>query len=110
MMAKNSATQTFLSITYLICLGLGVFYAFNTFTPCKQDFEGGCSYGKLWAGIFSVVLAGGAVGSATIFYEIQREKFKEGIFKKAVLTAIGIPAAYIVIIVCLVGGTLLGIF
>jgi len=108
-MAKNSAAQTFLSITYLICLALGVFYAFNAFAPCKQDFEGGCSYGKLWAGIFSVILAGGAVSSAAIIYEIQREKLKGSISKKAMLTAIGIPAAYIVIMVCLLVGTLFGI-
>lgn len=66
-------------------------------TPCASDFEGGCGYGKVWAGVLSWFAAWAAVGLAVgigAFAGVM-QRFKVALIGAAAILALP-PAAYVV--------------
>ena len=71
--------------------------AISVHTPCKSDFEGGCSYGKVWAGALSWLAAWAAVSPAAgvAAFSSAVPRFKTALIGLSVLLAAP-PFAYVI--------------
>ena len=60
---KVSASAVALLAVYALAASGALVWGLATHTPCVSDFEGGCSYGKMWAGLLSWLAAVVATGA-----------------------------------------------
>ena len=83
---------------YAVTAAAAARWAIAIHTPCKSNFEGGCGYGLMWAGILSFFAAWTAVGAAAILFAVapsfESKKIKRWI-KICAGILIGPPALYI---------------
>jgi hypothetical protein len=61
---KISASAAAIFAVYALAASGALVWGIATHTPCVSDFEGGCGYGKMWAGLFSWLAAVAATGAA----------------------------------------------
>ena len=60
---KVSASALAILAVYALAASGALVWGIATHTPCVSDFEGGCGYGKMWAGLFSWLAAAVATGA-----------------------------------------------
>ena len=71
--------------------------AIATHKPCTTDFEGGCSYGKVWIGAISWLAACAAVALAIAvgFFAVGAPRFKKLLYAALSITFALPPLAYV---------------
>lgn len=55
---------------YAVAMFMGTWWAIFIHTPCKSNFEGGCGYASLFAGVLSFLAAGTAIGMSAAMLAI----------------------------------------
>ncbi len=95
----RSAIYLGMAVTLIAYAGIAWFVidtAIALHKPCASNFEGGCGYGKVWAGVFSWMGAWAAIGPAVIVGAFSRAipRFKGLLLATAVALAIP-PAGYV---------------
>ena len=96
---SRSAIRAGLAVTLIAYAGIAWFVidtAIALHKPCVSDFEGGCGYGKVWAGVFSWMAAWAAMGPAVIVGAFSRfiPRFKRLLIATALALAVP-PAGYV---------------
>jgi uncharacterized membrane protein YhaH (DUF805 family) len=110
---SERAVAAVVLVTYAIVTVLAYRLGHHVLTPCKNNFEGGCDYGKMFAFPASMLLAIGSLACAICLATLCHRHFRSR-RRTAATALLGAPAAvyvaYGTVMFCIqVGSLLLGL-
>ena len=110
---SERAVAAVVLLTYAIVTVLAYRLGHHVMTPCKNNFEGGCDYGKMFAFPASMVLATGSLACAICLATLCHRHFRSRL-RTSATALLAVPAAlyvaYGTVMFCIeVGRLMLGL-